>query len=139
MILQAYNIFDLKEKINILRQCFHENHLQVNLSKSKVVIFRQGNVKVRKPKILWVDEEIEVVERYVYLGVQMYGRMIYSTTADDFINKGMQAQRDLFNLFYKAKINNVKTRLHLSWNSTDVVCPPRTVDLALRWTFVRWQ
>jgi hypothetical protein len=43
IILQAYNIFDLKEKINILRQCFHENDLQVNLSTSKVVIFRQSN------------------------------------------------------------------------------------------------
>jgi hypothetical protein len=103
MILLAYNVFDLQEKINILSNFFHENDLHVNLSKTKVVIFRQGNTKLRKPKIFWGESEIEIVDKYVYLGVPMYGNMKYTQTADDFVNKGLQAQRELFNLFYKSK------------------------------------
>jgi hypothetical protein len=113
MILLAYNVFDLQDKINILRNFFHENDLHVNLSKTKVVIFRQGNTNLRKPKIFWGESEIEIVEKYVYLGVPMYGNMKYAQTADDFVSKGLQAQRELFNLYYEAKINNLETRLYL--------------------------
>jgi hypothetical protein len=112
-ILLAYNIFDLQEKINILRRYFQDNDLQVSLDKTKVVIFRQGNVKVKNCKIFCGEDELVIVDKYIYLGVPMYGNMKYSCTADSFVSKAMQAQQDLFNLFYRAKMNNIETRLYL--------------------------
>jgi hypothetical protein len=113
MILLAYNVFDLQEKINVLRNYFMANDLQVNLNKTKVVIFRQGNVKLRKIKIFWGEDEIEIVDKYIYLGVPMYGHMLYKSTIDHFVSKGYQAQKDLFHLFFKARICNIESRLHL--------------------------
>jgi hypothetical protein len=113
MILLAYNIFDLQEKINILRRYFQDDDLQVNLDKTKVVIFRQGNVKVKNCKIFWGEDELVSVDEYIYLGVPMYGKMKYSCTADSFVSKAMQAQQDLLHLFYRAKMNNFETRLYL--------------------------
>jgi hypothetical protein len=75
MILLAYNCFDLQEKIRILETYFAKNDLSIHLSKTKVVIFHYGKSRVRKPKIFWGDEEIEIVDHYVYLGIPMYGNM----------------------------------------------------------------
>jgi hypothetical protein len=113
MVLLAYNLFDLQEKINILRCFFMENDLQVNLGKTKVVIFQQGNRRASKPKIFWGRDEIEIVDKYIYLGVPFYSNMNYSCVGDYFVGKGMQAQKELFYLFYKSKINNIETRICL--------------------------
>jgi hypothetical protein len=87
--------------------------VKVNLDKTKVVIFRQGNVKVKNCKIFWGEDELNIVNKYIYLGVPFHGNMKYSCTADSFVSKAMQAQQDLFNLFYRAKMNNIETRLYL--------------------------
>jgi hypothetical protein len=109
MIVLAYNCFDLQTKINV----FMLNDLHVNLNKTKIVIFRQGNARRNKPKILWGEHEIEIVDSYTYLGVPFYGKMTYSKTADHFITKGKQTKRELFNLFFKAKIYNLDVKFSL--------------------------
>jgi hypothetical protein len=43
----------------------------------------------------------------------MYGNMNFAKIADEFIVRGKIAQRDLFQLFYKANINNLNVRLKL--------------------------
>jgi hypothetical protein len=66
-----------------------------------------------KPKVFWGEEEIEIVDKYVYLGVPFYANMKYAATGNDFINKGLRAQRELFSLFFKAKLQNIDVRLQL--------------------------
>jgi hypothetical protein len=77
------------------------------------VIFRVGKSKLRKPKLFWGDEEIEIVDKYAYLGVPMNGNMSYSQISDNYVPKGMQAQRALCGLFFKAYIKNLDVRLYL--------------------------
>jgi hypothetical protein len=113
MIVLAYNVFDLQDKIDVLVKYFSLNNLQINLEKTKVVVFRLGNSRFVKPKVFWGDKEIEIVDSYTYLGVPFYGKMLYAKTANDFLVKGKRAQRELFGLFYKANINNLETRLTL--------------------------
>jgi hypothetical protein len=43
----------------------------------------------------------------------MYGNMNFAKIADEFIVRGKRAQRELFQLFYKANINNLDVRLKL--------------------------
>jgi hypothetical protein len=113
MVILAYNVFDLQCKIDIIRKYFKENDLTVNLSKTKVMIFRLGKSNFCKPKIFWGDEEIEIVDTYVYLGVPFNSNMNYNMCGGYFVQKGMQAQRELFSLFYKANIYNISVRLQL--------------------------
>jgi hypothetical protein len=77
------------------------------------VIFRIGKSKFCKPKVFWGDEEIEIVDTYVYLGVPFNSNMNYNMCGGYFVQKSMQPQRDLFSLFFKAKINNLSVRLQL--------------------------
>jgi hypothetical protein len=88
MILLAYNCFDLQEKIRILESYFANNNLSVNLSKTKTVILQSRNSRTRKPKIFWCENEIEIVDYYVYLGIPMYGNMNFAKIADEFIVRG---------------------------------------------------
>jgi hypothetical protein len=113
MIVLAYNSFDLQTKINVLAKYFIDNNLQINLDKTKIVVFRLGNSKYVKPKVFWEDHVIDIVDSYTYLGVPLYGKMLYAKTADDLIVKGKRALRDVFSLFSKAKINNLSVRLTL--------------------------
>jgi hypothetical protein len=113
MVVLAYNVFDLQGKIDVIRKYLAKNDLTVNLSKAKRVIFRIGNAKFSKPTFFWGDEEIDIVEKYVYLGVPMYRIMSYGNVCNFFTSKALQAQRDLFSLFFRAKISNLDVRLHL--------------------------
>jgi hypothetical protein len=113
MVLLAYNVFDLQSKINVLCNYFKQNDLQINLSKTKCVIFRRGNRKIMKPTVFWNDGEIEIVDKYIYLGVPFYSNMKSQTTCNDFIVKGRNAERLLFELYWKAKIDSLESRLTL--------------------------
>jgi hypothetical protein len=113
MIVLAYNCFYLQEKINILVKYLQNNDLQINLEKIKIIIFRHGSAKLIRPKIYWGESEIEIVDSYTYLGVPFYGKMLYGKVAEHFISKGKRAQRELFVIFYKAKIYNLEARLAL--------------------------
>jgi hypothetical protein len=113
MVVLAYNAIDLQEKIYILEKYFKDNDLCININKTKVVIFRQGNRKIKSPKIFWGPNEIEVVDKYVYLGVPFYGNMSTHNTTTDFVLKGKVAVKGLFDLYFKAGLNCLGPRLTL--------------------------
>jgi hypothetical protein len=75
----------LQSKINVLCNYFQQKDLQINLNKTKIVIYRQGNRRIFKPKVFWNDGEIEIVDKYVYLGVPFYSNLKYQTTCNDII------------------------------------------------------
>jgi hypothetical protein len=41
----------MQAKIDVLRKFLLENDLKVNLNKTKILIFRVGKSKLRKPKV----------------------------------------------------------------------------------------
>jgi hypothetical protein len=103
----------LQDKINVLKCFLEENDLIVNLDETKIVVFRQRNYNYKKPVLYWGETIIEVVEKYTYLGVPFYGNMNAKLTIDDVINKGIVAQIQLCNVFFRAKINNFNSRMKL--------------------------
>jgi hypothetical protein len=90
-----------------------ENDQIVNLAKTKVVVFRQGNYKYNKPVVYWGDRIIEAADNYVYLGVPFYGNMNVKQTTNDIIDKGIVAQNQHLSVFFKAHINNFDSRVKL--------------------------
>jgi len=108
--LFSTNIIHLQEKINVLKDYFERNKLKVNLTKTKIVIFRQRKSLKCKPILLWGEEEIEVVDSYTYLGVPFYGHYETTKQADFFIQKGKIALSNLFSVFFKSKMKTFKSR-----------------------------
>ncbi|CAG7827288.1 unnamed protein product, partial [Allacma fusca] len=60
----------LQKKIDALSDYCVENFLSINLSKTKVIVFRNGGKLLNSWKWQLKGEQIEVVPEYTYLGVK---------------------------------------------------------------------
>ena len=69
VILASYSVSGLQNQLNILRQFAKNFHMEVNLKKTKIVVFRKGGFLGEK-EIWWYGQErIQVVNSYKYLGL----------------------------------------------------------------------
>jgi len=114
IVILASNPIDLQSKIELVENFFCRNDLTVNLDKTKMVIFRNNNRrKLNQPLVYCNDETIEVVDKYTYLGVTSYGKIDYNEMCNNFVNKALVAEKNLFSLFYKSKIKTLDSRIKL--------------------------
>ena len=78
------------------------------------MIFKCNRSKKRFPKFFWSDsEEIEIVDKYTYLEVNLHSNSNMSETCNHFFNKALVAENQLFNVFYRSKIKTLDSRLSL--------------------------
>ena len=68
IILMAATIAGLQNQMNVLHDCTQRLHLNVNLSKTKVMIFRKGSNLSNKEQWVFGNQRLEVVKSYKYLG-----------------------------------------------------------------------
>ena len=59
---------DLQKRILILEQYSNEWGLELNLSKTKIVIFSKQGATIRKFKFCFHGQEIEIVKQYTCIG-----------------------------------------------------------------------
>ena len=60
----------LQSAINGMEKYCSENKLQINVNKSKILVFSRGKIR-NKPKIYYGQQLLEVVYEYTYLGITM--------------------------------------------------------------------
>ena len=68
IILLSATIAGLQNQLNMLHDCTQRRHLNVNLSKTKVMIFRKGGHLPVKEQWVFGNQRLEVVNSYKYLG-----------------------------------------------------------------------
>ncbi len=110
--LLAYSLGQLQKKIFILNKYCTELGLRVNLSKTKYMIFSSGNDN-SKGKPLWGEQEIERVDRYVYLGVTFTQSLSFVTAKESFFAKATIAAANLQSIIFRSKMNNFTSQLVL--------------------------
>jgi len=66
VVLLSYTVTGLQQQLSILRDTAKKLGLVVNLQKSNVVVFRNGDAREK-----WFHDgmKLEIVKRYKYLGV----------------------------------------------------------------------
>jgi hypothetical protein len=113
-VLLASSAIELQEKINIVKGYFDDNNLLVNLDKTKCIVFRlKRSRKSSVPIIYWGEDQIEIVDKYTYLGVTFYHNLNYKETCSDILRKAKVAEKNLFSVFYRAKIKTFSSRYKL--------------------------
>src|SRR5438876_290929 len=80
IIVLSKDTSDLNVKLYFMKHLFDKLHLTLNVSKSKIMIFRPGRLKKDKPDFWWGIEPIELVNNYSYLGVLLTNRGVGSAT-----------------------------------------------------------
>ena len=89
--------------MNGLSDYCKKRYLKTNASKTEIIIFSRGKVR-KSPKFYLDQDEIEVVDDYVYLGVKFN----YNGSFKKAINKQIsQAIKAMFALLEKAKVLNL--------------------------------
>jgi endonuclease/exonuclease/phosphatase family metal-dependent hydrolase len=103
-VLLASSARALQLKINLLHRYFKQLGLIVNISKTKVVVFRRGG---RLPSNLCFrlgEEVIQIKPQYRYLGVIFSS--VFRKASEDAKKKGMKALGSTWSLFCRGKIND---------------------------------
>ncbi|ODM90157.1 RNA-directed DNA polymerase from mobile element jockey [Orchesella cincta] len=86
-IVLSHSSTTIQQKIDKLSDYFMELGLNVNTSKTKVMIFRRRQ-RIKSQKFYYRGEELEIVDRYTYLGVTFGKNILYKETAKEFKKKG---------------------------------------------------
>ena len=104
LVLLAPDPINLQQKIDQLSDFAGKNGLKVNLSKTKVMIFRKGGRLRKCDSFSYQKKPVEVVNSYCYLGVSFHNTGKFKKTAVEFKNKGMSAVGQVLAILYKFKI-----------------------------------
>ena len=96
VILVSDTVQGLQQKINVSEKQSKRLGIQVNLDKTKIMVFRKGGFLSRHEKWLYGGHPLEVVNSYKYLGFDFTTRMSMKSSTSSFILKAKYALNSLF-------------------------------------------
>ena len=103
----------LQKRISILQQYSTEWGLELNLSKTKIMIFNKQGATIRKFKFYFQGQEIEIVKQYTYLGFTFIPSGKKHQEIENLINKAKKSWFILQRFLYKSEGKTVNTYLNL--------------------------
>lgn len=86
----------LQNQIDNLEKASSSLGLSVNLSKTKIMIFRKGGHLSKKEKWFFKGQEIEVVNSYKYLGFTLTTKLSFDIALEEFAGRAKGKIVDLF-------------------------------------------
>ena len=93
----------LQVQLDILKKCCDELKLTVNRTKTKVMVFRKGGFLGKQERWLYEGEEIEVVNRYCYLGFTFSTMLSPTIGVSHLVSKGRKAMYTIGRAFLNCK------------------------------------
>ena len=78
VLLTSYCVAGLKRQIDILKHFADNFSMTVNMSKTKIIVFRKGGFLASNEVRRYGDDEVEVVNSYKYLG--LYYQIVFDTS-----------------------------------------------------------
>ena len=87
VLFASYCVAGLQRQIYILKHFADNFSVTVNLSKTKIIVFRKGGFLAAKEVWRYGDEEIEVVNSYKYLGLYFTTRLSLTQAVGDLAAK----------------------------------------------------
>jgi len=83
---------ELQMKINSLGKYFEHLGLNVNIEKTKIMIFKRGGKYRKNSKSFSLNgKTIEIVSQYTYLGITFHASMVFKNTASEMRTKATAA------------------------------------------------
>ena len=103
-----------RKLIKALEPYLDENMLEINISKTRIIIFKKGG-RGHKTKLVFKfkDVPIEFAKAYTYLGIIFTPSGTYNLTVKNSLSKGYKAIQRTINILNRLKILNNKTFIRL--------------------------
>lgn len=99
IVLLSNTPVKLRKMITSLEKYCELWNLTVNLSKSKILVFRKGGVVPKTLPFLYKNQEIEIVNSYCYLGVLLNYQLSWAENINDRISKAKYSVNCTWNDF----------------------------------------
>ncbi|UYV78796.1 hypothetical protein LAZ67_16002811 [Cordylochernes scorpioides] len=113
IILIGESKINLQIKINMLKKYFETNHLTLNESKSKIMVFRNGGRPAKSDKWFWGDQLLTVTSKYLYLGYPLTTTISFSQVASYFKGKALAATGEVWKIMEKSRLNSFGSSMKL--------------------------
>ena len=81
---------EIKKKLNNLEKFCSDWFFQVNINKTKVVVFNKSG-KISKEEFFFKENKLETVHSYSYLGLQLSASGSFTLARANLFNKGLKA------------------------------------------------
>ncbi|KAI5703877.1 hypothetical protein M8J76_001061 [Diaphorina citri] len=106
LVLLSNKEEELQKMLNVLEEYCNLNKLEVNVEKTKIVVFRRKGKLRSNLKFHYRQIPVEIVPSYVYLGVIFTSGLCFSENVKKFINKTMGAISTVNSLWARTKTYN---------------------------------
>jgi len=100
----------LQLKINHLNEYFTLNDLDINLDKTKVIVFRRGGKIGKKEKFFLDGRPIAVVKNYTYLGIVFSSSGLFRDACRDRVSRAKTALSAALSLCDSSKLYSWRSR-----------------------------
>ena len=91
LALVSDTVGGLQKQLNILREQSLRLGLEINLTKTQVVVFRKGGYLAKIEKWYYGEHKLQVVNCYTYLGLNFTTRLSFNNATSPFIAKAKQS------------------------------------------------
>ena len=110
LVLMSESAFGLQKCLSHLEEYCNTWGLTINISKTKIVIFNKGGHSISRHKSFIYDNQIEIVQKYCYLGIVFSSSGSFKNACNVLYDKALKA---LYMLKQIQPHNNVKLALNL--------------------------
>lgn len=131
IVIVADDICVLQNMIWNLEKYCKQWNMMVNLEKSKIMIFRNGGRVAREEKWKYMNQNIEIVSEYCYLGVTLTSKMTFTAH----LKKRNSKSKNCINATWKELINKPQVSLISKWKIFQSVCRSIQSYAAQVWGF----
>ena len=118
IVILSDNIETLQSMIVKLESFCRLWNLEVNLTKSEIVVFRKGGSLSRREKWKFMGEEIKIVSEYKYLGVILTPKMVFTKH----IEYRNQLAKNSINITWNVFLNKSNISLSSKWSIFQAIC-----------------
>ena len=113
IIIFANTPEELQNNLDILAEYCNRNRLVVNILKTKIMTFRRGGILPRDMKFYYYDVELDIVNKFPYLGIVFSTGGSFSVCQETLAGQGMKAIFKLNRLLYNFTNITPKHRMEL--------------------------
>ena len=117
-VLMTENVDGMQTMLNVFSEYYNTWKLQVNIAKTKVVIFSKSKV-TQNTRVMSENKELDICESYNYLGILFNFNNNFLNAKKKLVE---QAQKALYSVYYK--IRNIKIPLDLQLKMFDTLVSP---------------
>lgn len=111
--LAAGSAHRLQEKLDIVALTFRNLSLDLNIPKTKIVIFQKKINTKTSYKFTWERKEIEILDQFTYLGVAFHRNGHFHKATRFFSAKATAASLEVNQIYRRAKIPPIETHRKL--------------------------